>query len=100
MSQSNGVLLKQVLQLAEEDNLNERLSTLLDRSISEMSFKSNNRLDISFYNGISVIITYNFDMYNMYISEPRFYTNDETAYSPMGIDRISRYLKQIAHYKM
>lgn len=99
MSNSNGALLKQLFQLAEEDNVNHRLEDLFETMISEMQFKGNKRLDISFKNGVDVIITYNFDLFYMYISDPKFYQNEETAYTPMGVDRVTHYLAQIANYK-
>lgn len=94
----NGVLLKHLFQLAEEDRQNGRLLELLEKTIDKVVCKPRS-IDLEFSNGTSVLISNNLDYYYIYISDPKFYENDETAYSPMGYDRIMRYLRNISQFK-
>ena len=94
----NGVLLKHLFQLAEEDKQNERLSELLEKTVSNVICKPTS-ISLEFHNGTTVLINNNFDNYYIYISDPKFYENDETAYSPMGYDRIMRYIRNICQFK-
>lgn len=94
----NGVLLKHLFQLAEEDKQNDRLSELLEKTISKVECKPTS-ISLEFTNGTSVLINNNFDNYYMYISDPKFYDNEENAYSPMGYDRVMRYIRNISQFK-
>ncbi len=99
MSNSNGALLKQLFQLAEEDGLNYKLEEVLNNMINKMVFTSPSSVELTFRNGIEVVIKHSFDIFHLYISDPSFYDNNENAYSPMGSDRVMRYLRTIALYK-
>ena len=98
MSNVNGVLLKHLLQMMEEDNQNYRLSKLLEGTVKDVEVKYNS-ISLLFSNTILVTISWNLDSFYLYISDISFYDKEDTYYRPMGIDRINWYLKQIANYK-
>ena len=84
--------------MVEEDNQNERLSKLLEETIKDIEVKKNS-ISLLFSNTTLVTISWNMDSYYLYISDPLFYSDEDSFYKPMGIDRINWYLKQIANYK-
>lgn len=94
----NGALLKHLFQLAEQDRQDEKLEKLLDEVIDKVQY-SPKSIKIDFKNGIIVLISWNFDSYQMYISDHSFYDGGDTPFSPLGGDRVLYYLKNIAQFK-
>jgi len=96
----NGVLLKHLIQMAEQDNQDDKLEKLLEKTIENISFDTKkNIVTISFTNKIEVVINFCFDSYRIFISDSTFYSDGDTAYTSIGEDRLLLYLKQIAQFK-
>lgn len=96
----NGVLLKHLIQMAEQDNQDDKLEKLLEKTIENITFDTKrNVVNISFTNKVDVVINYCFDSYRIFISDSLFYSNGDNAYTSIGEDRLLLYLKQIAQFK-
>ena len=94
----NGVLLKHLFQLAEQDKQDEKIDQLLQDTIKDVVIKPES-INIEFKNGVHVEIISDFESFKIYISDHKFYSNGDSAYSPIGQDRVMFYLKSIANFK-
>ena len=99
MSNTNGILLKHLFQLAEEDNVNKKIQEIFSDNIESIDFIGLKSIHIKFNNEIEVSVTYNLDMFHIDISDESLYNNGESKESPMGSDRVIWYLRNIALHR-
>jgi hypothetical protein len=75
----------------------ERLSTMAEGKVLHTS-EEGYTFYVKFNNGIDIKISYNYDIYNLEISNEELYANEDNRSSPLGIDRLKWYIQHISQY--
>lgn len=92
-------LVTSLFRMMDEDKQNNKLEKLLTHSLLSHEQVDPYTYLLTFKNGITTLITHQFDHYLTLISDPTFYEWGETPYSQMTGDRVCYYLKQIGEYQ-
>jgi hypothetical protein len=94
----DGVLLKKLIQLVEEERQDKKLLKLLEHTVEGISFSSG-IIEVNFKNGEKCRISSNLNDYSIAIGDSLFYQSGDNEDSKMSIDRIMFYLDILGQYK-
>lgn len=95
----DGVLLRKLFQLIEEEKQDKKLLKLLEHTVKSVAITKGGVISLIFNNGEDCKISSNISDYFIDISDPLLYQNGDDEDSKMSIDRVMFYLNVIGQYK-
>ena len=93
----DAALLASVRSFMAETKMDDKLE---EKAIGKIKVSAvlKNVFKTTYTNGVTVIISSNYDLFNIDISEPSLYMDTDTNYTPMSIDRVKWYINRIIDY--